>query len=52
MKAAKGGIVFENQRERDIFLELMREVNIGELRPEIMMEAVRMLEEIQKGVIG
>jgi hypothetical protein len=52
MKADKNGIVFENQRDRDIFLELMREVNIGELRPEIMMEGVRMLEAIQKGVAG
>jgi hypothetical protein len=52
MIANKDKIVFENQRDRDIFLELLREVNIGELRPEIVMEGVRMLEGIQKGVVG
>lgn len=52
MIANKDKIVFENQRDRDIFLELLREVNVGELRPEIIMEAVEMLEGMQKGVMG
>ena len=52
MKVDRNGIVFENQRDRDIFYELLHEVNVSELRPEIAMESIRMLEKIQKGVIG
>ncbi len=39
-------IVLENQRERDIFLMLLREVNISELRPEIHTECVTMLDKL------
>ena len=52
MKADKNGIVFESQRDRDIFLGLLREVDLGELRPEIAMESVQMLEKIQKEIVG
>ena len=48
MKTNEKSITFDSQRERDIFLELLREVNVGELRPEIHFEAITMLEDIQK----
>ncbi len=48
MKVRENEIVFENQREKEIFLMILREVNIGELRPEIHTECVTMLEEIMR----
>lgn len=52
MKVNKGGMLFDSQRDRDIFLELLREVNVSELRPEIMSEAIMMLKSIKEGVMG
>jgi len=50
MKVTNEHIIFENQRDRDIFLELLREVDVGELRPEIRYEGVVMLENILRKV--
>ncbi len=49
MKVTGSEIVFENQRDKDIFGELLREVNIGEIRPEIAVEAMKMLDELTQG---
>ena len=49
MKVTGSGIVFENQRDKDIFGEILREVNIGEIRPEIAVETMKMLDELTQG---
>ena len=49
MKVTGSEILFENQRDKDIFGELLREVNIGEIRPEIATEAMKMLDELAQG---
>lgn len=46
MKITENEIVFENQRDKEILLMLLREVNVGELRPEIHGECVNMLERL------
>ena len=39
-------IVFESRREKEIFLMILSEVNIGELRPEVHTECMAMLDNI------
>jgi len=50
MKITENEIVFENLRDKEILLMLLREVNTGELRPEIHGECVNMLERIVIGL--
>jgi len=50
MEVNEKSITFDSKRERDVFLELLREVNAGELRPEMHFEAITMLEDIQKAL--
>ena len=51
MKITKNEIVFENQREKEIFLMTLREVNISELRPEISMECATMIDNIIRELV-
>ena len=46
MKVTKNNIVFESQRESEIFQMLLREVCIGDLRPELYKEGVEMLDSL------
>lgn len=48
MKVENNIIKFENQREKEIFLEILREVNLGEMRPELMREAIVIVEIIRE----
>lgn len=41
-------IVFQTQREKEIFLMILSEVNIGELRPEVHTECMTMLNRLQE----
>ena len=50
MKVTSKTIVFESQRERDIFRELLREIDMNDIRPEIHGEVVEMLDEILQGL--
>ena len=50
MRVTENEIVFENPRDKEILLMLLREVNTGELRPEIHGECVTMLEKIIMGL--
>jgi len=46
MKVTENEIVFENQREKEILLMILQEVNMGELRPEIHDECANMFINI------
>ena len=46
------GIEFETRREKEIFLMLLSEVNISEVRPEIQMECGLMLDALTKEIKG
>jgi hypothetical protein len=46
MKITDNAIFFENKRDKEILLTLLREVNVGELRPEIHGECVNILERL------
>ena len=48
MKVTKNKIEFESQRESEIFLMLLREVCIGDLRPELYKEGVEMLDSLME----
>ena len=48
MRVTKNEIVFEAQREKEIFLMILSEVNIGELRPEVHTECMTMLNRLQE----
>lgn len=48
MKVTENEIVFESRREREIFLMILQEVNIGELRPEIHVECMAMLTNLTR----
>ena len=50
MKVTENEIVFKNQREKEILLMILREVNMGEIRPEIHGECVDMLDNIIQGL--
>lgn len=50
MKITENTLEFESPREQEIFLMLLREVNIGELRPEIHKECVDMLDNVIQGL--
>ena len=50
MKITANRIIFENQRDKDIMLSLLQQVNTGEIRPEIHGECVNMLERIIIGL--
>ena len=53
MKVTENEILFETQRDREIFLMILREVDVGELRPETHKECVDMLDiVIQRLVIN
>ena len=45
-------IEFQSQREKEIFLMILSEVNIGELRPEVHMECMTMLSTIIEEMRG
>ena len=51
MKVTENGIVLETQRERELLLMALREVNIGELRPEIAQESSGLLDTIIQGLL-
>ena len=51
MKVTENKIEFENQREKEILLMILREVNMSELRPEIHGECVDMLDNIIQGLL-
>ena len=48
MRTRENEIVFESQREKEIFLIILSEVNIGELRPEVHTECMTMLNRLQE----
>ena len=48
MKITENEVVFESQREKEIFLIILSEVNIGELRPEVHAECMTMLSHLQE----
>lgn len=48
MIVTKNKIEFESQRENEIFLMLLREVRIGDLRPELHKESVEMLDSLME----
>ena len=50
MKVTENGIVFETQRERELFQMSLREVNTGELRPETAQECTNLLDTIIQGL--
>lgn len=51
MKVTENEIVFENQREKEILLMVLREVNMGEIRPEIHGECANMIINITHGLV-
>jgi len=50
MKVTENGIVLESQRERELLLMALREVDAGELRPEIAKECMGLLDTIIRGL--
>ena len=50
MKVTENQIIFENQREKEVFLMLLKEVNISELRSELCFESVDMIDKILRGL--
>ena len=46
MRIGENEIVFGSQREKEIFLTILSEVNIGELRPEVHTECMTMLNRL------
>lgn len=46
MKIIENVIIFESNREKEILLMLLRQVDVSELRPEIYKEGLDMIDNI------
>lgn len=52
MIVTENKIVFESQREKEIFLMILSEVNLGEVRPERHTECANMLDKITQELVA